>query len=279
MCIFKKHSKVSKLFVESKTYAKQKEWYFTEAAKNEWNENVQRYFDEMLESWNEDNDEFVKAYAICGFSARKEHEELFRKTENWPAMFIKRYLEVCGYRQVADCACVGMMVADCDANKGEGAVKLTYPDIISFEKNPLLTVMKKIEDMGAFEEGEDNFWIFSDYLLDYIINAYRDGVDVSEEDWIYDKATYQTKSHEEDFDKTEMTISMIDRISKKVKHPKYFYKLSKESKEYISSESIKKRKEEEILREAEARCWRCSLCYSCTRFEKYKPISCIFYRD
>ena len=235
------------MFVESKIYAKQKEWYYTNAAKIEWDEDVKLYFDEMCECWNDNRKEFIKAYAITNFSARKEHEEILRKTENWPAMFLKRYFIAVGCKNIAaHSAYIGIMAADCDSNKGEGIVSLEYPDIINPEKNPLLKVAIKLEK----SLGDDfvDFWDVENYIFQYILNSYRDGIDVTEEAWIYDKETYRKRRSEEEYDMYEQELSKIKRISKIVKYPEYFYKLTEEQEEYMRIENINARKIERALR-------------------------------
>ena len=229
--------------IESKSYAQKKEWYLTDAAKKEWEEDVRLHFDEMIDCWNDDNNRYQEVYDVVGFQVDKRNKAQLKKYENWPAMFIKRFLiaNKCGCS--ARSAYLATMIADCADGAGNGIISLSYPDIINPEKNPLLKVAMKIEKETIQDDGGYLYIISNNFIFSYIVKAYKKDKNVINEKWLYDIETYKLQSDDYRNDTRGKLISFLERTREKVKYPEYFYALSNAEKDYNNEENIKERQE------------------------------------
>lgn len=177
------------------------EWYFTEEAKQEWERITKLHHEEMVDAWNHNYnwlDGIIRAHTVKDWLDKQEKRES-KERADWPCMFLKRYFIAAGYKE--DFIKYSLTPLVCfTANMGvdgDLADAVPYPQLLLAENNPLINIAEKFQKIN---------WTYSKAMLEiimrYAFNAFCEGLDVSEESWIYVE-----KNHK---DEEGWTISAFD---------------------------------------------------------------------
>ncbi len=224
-------NKVSKAGYNYKPYKvdqKEKEWYLSEQGKTKFLQMMEEYREDMAESWNNDRDDFICFYSKRWAPTPQERERLIEMS-NWPCIFIRDCLYALGYSSYCDDAYVGVMTV---ALFESG---VSFEDIFSSNKNPFLKLF--VNWKKTFAE-DISYVVIRNLVYDYIWKAYKNGVDATNESWMYEKSTYLT---DDEINIIE-PIKFVKNIRGRVKYPKWLVKLSDEEEHYYDPENVRARK-------------------------------------
>ena len=153
------------------------EWFFTEEAKNVFERSVKLYTDDMWEVWSSGERNMIGPILEKGNPFRKE----------FPCTFFADYLRAL---KTMDSPRLAINAADL-AIDGEGAAAIPYPNCLKPEFNPLINFAIKIKPIYHSKNGRDlEFDRGMSCVIAYLHSAFVQGVDASNEPWIYEKSLW-----------------------------------------------------------------------------------------
>ena len=151
------------------------DWFFTEEAKELFEKSVRLYEDEMWETWSKGQREMIGPILEKGNWHRREY----------PCTFFADYLRAL---KTLDSPRLAVNAVDL-ALDGE-IPAIPYPDCLKPEFNPLINFAIKIKHIyhsKRYDEDLD-FNRGMECVIAYLHSAFLNGVDESNEPWLYEKS-------------------------------------------------------------------------------------------